>query len=56
MFQTLVHLLAVAPNTITFGATVIYCDANKQCSVLDAGDLTADTRADAQTQTAVSHA
>jgi hypothetical protein len=54
MFQTLVQLRAAAPNVIRFGATVIYCDASKQCWVLDGGDLAADTRTDAQT--AVSHA
>jgi hypothetical protein len=53
MWQTITQLVGARGRYISFGATVIYCDANNVCSVHDTLDRASYANADAET--VVSH-
>jgi transketolase N-terminal domain/subunit len=50
MWQTITALFGSRGKYISFGATVIYCDANNVCSVHDALDEATYANADAETE------
>ncbi len=53
MWQTITQLVGARGRYISFGATVIYCDANDVCSVRDTLDQAGYANVDAET--VVSH-
>jgi hypothetical protein len=53
MWQTITQLVGARGRYISFGATVIYCDANNVCSVRDTLDQAGYANVDAET--VVSH-
>jgi hypothetical protein len=53
MWQTITELMDSRGKYITFGATLIYCDANNVCSVHETLDLA--TYASVDAGTVVSH-
>jgi hypothetical protein len=48
MWQTITQLVGARGKYISFGATVIYCDANNVCSVQDAGEVASHANADVE--------
>ena len=48
MWQTITQLVGARGQYISFGATVIYCDANNVCSVQDAAEVASHANADAE--------
>jgi len=49
MWQTITQLVGARDRFISFGATIIYCDANNVCSVRETLDQAGYANVDAKT-------